>query len=93
MRESASGPTQVAAGEVGAKILILQFPRAPLSQLCLQKDISLQHGIKIGGFQVHSSGKRVVVVGGLDNLLKGAATQCIQVCDSPRKCIKSSTNL
>lgn len=42
-------------------------------------DIALQHGIKIGGIQVHSSGKRVVVVGGIDNLLKGAATQCIQV--------------
>lgn len=43
------------------------------------KDISLKHGIKIGGFQVHSDGKRVVVVAGLDNLLKGAATQCLQV--------------
>lgn len=42
------------------------------------KDISLQHGIKIGGFQVHSEGKRVVIVAGIDNLLKGAATQCIQ---------------
>lgn len=43
------------------------------------KDISLKHGIKIGGFQVHSSGKRVVIVSTLDNLLKGAATQCLQV--------------
>lgn len=42
------------------------------------KDIALQHGIHIGGFQVHSSGTRAVVVGGIDNLLKGAATQCIQ---------------
>jgi N-acetyl-gamma-glutamyl-phosphate reductase/acetylglutamate kinase len=42
-------------------------------------DISLKHGIKIGGIQVHSSGTRVVVVDGLDNILKGAATQCIQV--------------
>lgn len=41
-------------------------------------DIALQHGIKIGGIQVHSSGRRVVVVGGIDNLLKGAATQCVQ---------------
>lgn len=41
-------------------------------------DITGKHGLKIGGFQVHSDGKRVVVVGGLDNLLKGAATQCIQ---------------
>lgn len=63
-------------------------------------EISGKHGVKIGGFQVHSSGKRVVAVvrpprhlltsnarshrsrclqGVLDNLLKGAATQCLQV--------------
>ncbi|SPC61187.1 probable ARG6 - n-acetyl-gamma-glutamyl-phosphate reductase [Ustilago sp. UG-2017b] len=42
------------------------------------KDIEFQHGLKIGGFQVHSEGKRVVVVGVIDNLLKGAATQCLQ---------------
>ncbi|GAA5899852.1 bifunctional acetylglutamate kinase/N-acetyl-gamma-glutamyl-phosphate reductase [Sporobolomyces salmoneus] len=40
--------------------------------------ISGKHGVRIGGFQVHSSGKRVVIVGVLDNLLKGAATQCLQ---------------
>ncbi|GAA5992244.1 hypothetical protein JCM10908_001835 [Rhodotorula pacifica] len=40
--------------------------------------ISGKHGVRIGGLQVHSSGKRVVVVGVIDNLLKGAATQCIQ---------------
>ncbi|KAI5449917.1 hypothetical protein NCC49_003926 [Naganishia albida] len=37
-----------------------------------------RHGWRVGGVQVHSSGKRVVVVGALDNLLKGAATQCMQ---------------
>ncbi|KAG8895107.1 hypothetical protein FRB99_000764 [Tulasnella sp. 403] len=37
-----------------------------------------KHGWRVGGIQVHSSGKRVVVTGGLDNLLKGAATQCVQ---------------
>ena len=42
------------------------------------KDVQLQHGLKLGGFQVHSQGKRVVVVGVIDNLLKGAATQCLQ---------------
>lgn len=65
-------------------------------------DIKEKHGVRIGGFQVHSSGKRVVVVvrplflfssalrsrdwwckrftqSVLDNLLKGAATQCLQV--------------
>lgn len=42
-------------------------------------DIENKHGWTMGGVQVHSSGTRVVVAGGLDNLLKGAATQCIQV--------------
>ncbi|GJN93070.1 hypothetical protein Rhopal_006115-T1 [Rhodotorula paludigena] len=37
-----------------------------------------KHGVRIGGIQVHSSGKRVVLVGVIDNLLKGAATQCLQ---------------
>ncbi|KAG8971436.1 hypothetical protein FRB90_010502 [Tulasnella sp. 427] len=37
-----------------------------------------KHGWRVGGIQVHSSGKRVVVTAGLDNLLKGAATQCLQ---------------
>jgi len=41
--------------------------------------IAGQQGVRLGGFQVHSSGKRVVIVGVLDNLLKGAATQCLQV--------------
>lgn len=41
-------------------------------------DVANQHGWTVGGFQVHSEGDRAVVVGGLDNLLKGAATQCLQ---------------
>ncbi|KAG6820032.1 hypothetical protein H0H93_006267 [Arthromyces matolae] len=41
-------------------------------------DIENKHTWVVGGFQVHSAGDRVVVVGGLDNLLKGAATQCMQ---------------
>ncbi|KAH9942704.1 bifunctional acetylglutamate kinase/N-acetyl-gamma-glutamyl-phosphate reductase [Amylocystis lapponica] len=41
-------------------------------------DVQDRHGWTVGGFQVHSAGERVVVVGGLDNLLKGAATQCLQ---------------
>lgn len=36
------------------------------------------HGWRVGGVQVHSSGKRVVVTAALDNLLKGAATQAMQ---------------
>ncbi|KAF8712519.1 Acetylglutamate kinase, partial [Rhizoctonia solani] len=41
-------------------------------------DVENNHGWVIGGVQVGSSGSRVVVTGGLDNLLKGAATQCLQ---------------
>lgn len=49
-------------------------------------DVAEQHGWYAGGFQVHSGGERVVLVGGLDNLLKGAATQCVQVSiGSPRE--------
>jgi len=42
------------------------------------RDVENKHGWTVGGFQVHSDGDRAVVVGGLDNLLKGAATQCLQ---------------
>lgn len=42
------------------------------------KNISGRHGVEVGGFAVHSSGKRVVVVATIDNLLKGAATQCLR---------------
>lgn len=44
----------------------------------LVKSISGKHGVEIGGFAVHSSGKRVVICATIDNLLKGAATQCLQ---------------
>ncbi|KAH8929647.1 acetylglutamate kinase [Atractiella rhizophila] len=44
----------------------------------LLQDVQGKHGVVLGGFQVHSSGRRAVIVGGLDNLLKGAATQCLQ---------------
>ena len=42
------------------------------------KNISGKHGVEVGGFAVHSSGKRVVVCATIDNLLKGAATQCLR---------------
>ncbi|KAJ7148802.1 acetylglutamate kinase ARG6 [Mycena crocata] len=42
------------------------------------QDIENKHTWSAGGFQVSSEGDRVVIVGGLDNLLKGAATQCLQ---------------
>ncbi|KAL9584299.1 MAG: hypothetical protein Q9212_002208 [Teloschistes hypoglaucus] len=42
------------------------------------RNISGRHGIEVGGFGVHSGGKRVVVCVTIDNLLKGAATQAAQ---------------
>ncbi|KAI5951473.1 hypothetical protein KGF54_004547 [Candida jiufengensis] len=44
----------------------------------LVKDISGKHGVVIGGFAVNSQEDRVVIVATIDNLLKGAATQCLQ---------------
>ncbi|KAH3687695.1 hypothetical protein WICPIJ_001318 [Wickerhamomyces pijperi] len=44
----------------------------------LVKDISGKHGVVVGGFAVNSKQNRVVVVATIDNLLKGAATQCLQ---------------
>ncbi|KAK3693633.1 Aspartate/glutamate/uridylate kinase [Podospora appendiculata] len=44
----------------------------------LVKNIAGKHGVEIGGFEVDKSGKRVVVCATIDNLLKGAATQCLQ---------------
>jgi len=42
------------------------------------RDVEGKHGWSVGGFQMSVDGDRVVIVGGLDNLLKGAATQCLQ---------------
>ncbi|KAL5606373.1 hypothetical protein BROUX41_002790 [Berkeleyomyces rouxiae] len=42
------------------------------------KNIMDRHGVEIGGFAVHSSGSHVVVCATIDNLNKGAATQCLQ---------------
>lgn len=44
----------------------------------LVKNISGKHHVSIGSFAVHSSGMRAVVNVTIDNLLKGAATQCLQ---------------
>jgi N-acetyl-gamma-glutamyl-phosphate reductase / acetylglutamate kinase len=51
-----------------------------IGDIPLVKSISGRHGVEIGGFAVHSSGKRVVIVATIDNLLKGAATQCLRKC-------------
>src|SRR5205809_3879763 len=45
----------------------------------LVKNIAGKHGVEVGGFAVHSSGRRVVVNATIDNLLKGAATQCLRM--------------
>ncbi|KAL7764812.1 hypothetical protein ACKLNR_005957 [Fusarium oxysporum f. sp. zingiberi] len=42
------------------------------------KAIQDKHHVEIGGFAVDSTGKRVVVCATIDNLHKGAATQCLQ---------------
>ncbi|EFY95765.1 acetylglutamate semialdehyde dehydrogenase [Metarhizium robertsii] len=42
------------------------------------KSIQNKHGVEIGGFAVDDSGKRVVICATIDNLNKGAATQCLQ---------------
>jgi N-acetyl-gamma-glutamyl-phosphate reductase / acetylglutamate kinase len=44
----------------------------------LVHDISGKHGCIIGGFKISEAGDRLVVVGCIDNLLKGASTQCLQ---------------
>lgn len=44
----------------------------------LVRDISGKHGVAVGGFAVASSGKRVIVIATIDNLLKGAASQAMQ---------------
>ncbi|KAL7928787.1 hypothetical protein V8C35DRAFT_317301 [Trichoderma chlorosporum] len=42
------------------------------------KTIQNQHGVEIGGFAVDKTGKRVVICATIDNLNKGASTQCLQ---------------
>ncbi|KAG6048357.1 Protein arg-6, mitochondrial [Claviceps sp. LM77 group G4] len=42
------------------------------------KNINMRHGVEIGGFAVDSTGKRVVICATIDNLNKGASTQCLQ---------------
>lgn len=44
----------------------------------LVKSLASQHHCEIGGFAVDNTGKRVVVCSSIDNLNKGASTQCLQ---------------
>lgn len=45
----------------------------------LVRDNAGKHFVRLGGFNIHPEGKRAVVTTTLDNLLKGAATQALQV--------------
>jgi N-acetyl-gamma-glutamyl-phosphate reductase/acetylglutamate kinase len=47
-------------------------------EIPLVRDISGKHGCTIGGFKINAANNRLVVVGCIDNLLKGASTQCLQ---------------
>ncbi|KAB5589254.1 N-acetyl-gamma-glutamyl-phosphate reductase / acetylglutamate kinase [Ceratobasidium theobromae] len=58
------------------KLIRIKEPKEDVVQLA---DVEGGQGWVVGGVQVGSSGSRVVVTGGLDNLLKGAATQCLQM--------------
>ncbi|KAJ2977846.1 hypothetical protein NUW58_g7682 [Xylaria curta] len=44
----------------------------------LVRSIAQQHHCELGGFAMDSTGKRVVVCATIDNLNKGASTQCLQ---------------
>lgn len=44
----------------------------------LVREIAGTHGVMIGGFKVNDAQDRVVITACIDNLLKGAATQCLQ---------------
>jgi N-acetyl-gamma-glutamyl-phosphate reductase/acetylglutamate kinase len=74
----------------GERLVRLQRDAVVLS------DVERRHGVCIGSVQVQSSGQRVVVTGGLDNLLKGAAMQCLQVrgsCDAVPRALMAAQNL
>ncbi|QHS72855.1 bifunctional acetylglutamate kinase/N-acetyl-gamma-glutamyl-phosphate reductase [Saccharomyces paradoxus] len=49
-----------------------------INDIPLVKDIEGTHGVVIGGFKLNNAEDRVVVCATIDNLLKGAATQCLQ---------------
>ena len=47
-------------------------------EIPLPRDNAGKHGVTIGGLTIDATDSHVVVVATLDNLLKGAATQCLQ---------------
>lgn len=58
-----------------------QLVKVTGAEVPLVRDNAGKHFVRVGGFGVHSKDKRVVVVATIDNLLKGAATQALQVSD------------
>jgi N-acetyl-gamma-glutamyl-phosphate reductase len=44
----------------------------------LPRDAAFRHGVTLGGLQADPTESRGVIIATLDNLLKGAATQCLQ---------------
>lgn len=47
-------------------------------EIPLPRDAAFKHGVTIGGFAIEPAEQRAVLIATLDNLLKGAATQCLQ---------------
>ncbi|KAK9460301.1 Aspartate/glutamate/uridylate kinase [Lipomyces oligophaga] len=72
---------RLTAGEI-KELFDEKYESEPLikvtSDIPVVKDIAHKHGVTVGGFAVHSSEPRAVVISTIDNLLKGAATQCLQ---------------
>lgn len=44
----------------------------------LPRDAAFKHGVTLGGLTAEPAEQRAVIIATLDNLLKGAATQCLQ---------------
>jgi N-acetyl-gamma-glutamyl-phosphate reductase / acetylglutamate kinase len=42
------------------------------------KDIQNRHGVELGGFAFETNPNRIIICVTIDNLLKGAATQCLR---------------
>lgn len=50
----------------------------PKVEVTVKTHGSYRHGVTVGGFTIDPASNRVVIVSLIDNLLKGAATQCLQ---------------
>lgn len=65
--------TQMYQDRYAGEKLIKVVGEAPLVSAIMGR-----HGVEVGGFAVDPSGKRLVVVATIDNLQKGAASQCLR---------------